>query len=67
MQSEGFTVKCEYWSVLNTILDAVKDIADALQHTPVMKLETKNTFGDEQLHQDVHCDELVEKHLRLNS
>jgi len=31
-----------------------------------MVLETVNKFGDQQLHLDVHCDELVEKHLREN-
>lgn len=29
-------------------------------------LESVNQFGDQQLMQDVHCDELVEKHMRLN-
>ena len=31
-----------------------------------MKLETENKFGDQQLHQDVHCDGVVEKFLRKN-
>jgi fructose-1,6-bisphosphatase len=29
-------------------------------------LETVNKFGDQQLHLDVHCDEVVQKHLALN-
>jgi fructose-1,6-bisphosphatase len=31
-----------------------------------MVLETVNKFGDVQLQLDVHCDELIEKHLRQN-
>jgi len=30
-------------------------------------LESQNIFGDQQLHQDIACDEIVEKHLKNNS
>lgn len=53
-------------SVLNSILESVREIAYFLQHSPIVKLETENKFGDQQLHQDVHCDELVERYLRKN-
>jgi sedoheptulose-bisphosphatase len=37
-----------------------------LRHSPIIKLESTNQFGDEQLHQDVHCDAVIEKHLERN-
>jgi fructose-1,6-bisphosphatase len=48
------------------LLEASKEIAEFLRHSPVIVLETINKFGDQQLHQDIKCDELVEKHLRKN-
>lgn len=59
MQEQEYKINCDHWNILETILNAVKEISVALQHTPVIKLESFNKFGDEQLHQDVHCDELV--------
>jgi fructose-1,6-bisphosphatase len=64
---KNFKVRCDHSSVIDTLLECVREIAVTLQHTPVMVLETVNKFGDQQLHLDVHCDELVEKHLRENS
>ncbi len=61
LQLEG-----EVQSVIQTILDAANEISSFLRHSPIFKLETSNDFGDEQLHQDVHCDEIIEKHLKLN-
>lgn len=43
-------------SVIKSILDAANEISSFLRHSPIFKLETSNDFGDEQLHQDVHCD-----------
>lgn len=54
-----FKIRCEHSSVIETLLDAVREITIVLQHTPVMVLETRNKFGDQQLHLDVHCDEIV--------
>lgn len=59
-----FKIRCEYSSVLESLLEAVKEITVTLQHTPVVVLETVNKFGDQQLHLDVHCDEVVQKHLQ---
>lgn len=53
-------------SVVQTILNAANEISSFLRHSPIFKLETSNDFGDQQLHQDVHCDQIIEKHLRLN-
>lgn len=53
-------------SVIQSILDAANEISAFLRHSPIVKLETSNDFGDEQLHQDVHCDEIIEKHLIKN-
>lgn len=62
----NFKIRCDHSSVIETILECVKEISITLQHTPVIVLETVNKFGDQQLHLDVHCDELVEKHLKEN-
>ena len=56
---ENFPINCQEASVLRTILSAIREISVALQHSPVVVLETTNKFGDQQLHQDVHCDEIV--------
>lgn len=53
-------------SVLQTILDATAEIAVFLRHSPIIALESTNKFGDTQLKQDVHCDEIIEKHLKKN-
>ena len=53
-------------SVIHTLLDASIEISNFLRHSPVVVLKTINKFGDQQLHQDVKCDEIVEKHLRKN-
>lgn len=53
-------------SVVQSILNACMEISSFLRHSPIVKLETSNLFGDEQLHQDVQCDEIIEKHLKLN-
>ena len=54
-------------SVVQSILDACMEISAFLRHCPIFKLETCNAFGDEQLHQDVQCDDIIEKHLRNNA
>jgi fructose-1,6-bisphosphatase len=53
-------------SVVKSILDACVEISAFLRHSPIVKLETFNLFGDEQLHQDIVCDGIIEKHLKLN-
>lgn len=62
----AFKLRCEHSTVIQTLLDAVKNIAKVLEITPVMVLETFNKFGDQQLHLDVQCDEIVEKFLKEN-
>jgi fructose-1,6-bisphosphatase len=57
--SKDFKIRCDHSSVLESLLSAVREITITLQHTPVMVLETVNKFGDQQLHLDVHCDEIV--------
>ena len=42
------------------------EISNFLRHSPIVKLETVNLFGDTQLHQDVKCDEIIQNHLKLN-
>jgi fructose-1,6-bisphosphatase len=37
-----------------------------LRHSPVIVLESQNKFGDTQLQQDVHADEIIERHLKKN-
>lgn len=59
-------IKGEASSVLQSILDASQEISAYLRHSPIVVLETQNLFGDTQLHQDVHCDEIIEKHLKKN-
>jgi fructose-1,6-bisphosphatase len=54
-------------TVIESILDACVEISAFLRHSPVFKLESCNLFGDKQLHQDVQCDDIIEKHLRKNS
>jgi len=46
-------------SVIRSILDACMEISNFLRHSPIVKLETVNLFGDTQLHQDVKCDEII--------
>lgn len=53
-------------SLIHTLLAAIKEISKSLEHSPVVQLESKNKFGDLQLHQDIHTDQIVEKHLREN-
>lgn len=65
-KTKQFKIRCEHSSVIETILDSIREITVILQHTPVMVLETVNKFGDQQLHLDVHCDEIVEKYAREN-
>lgn len=52
-------VQGEQASVIKSILDASMEISNFLRHSPIVKLETSNHFGDEQLHQDVHCDAII--------
>lgn len=54
-------------SVIKSILDACLEISSFLRHSPIVKLDTSNLFGDEQLHQDLACDKIIETHLRRNS
>jgi hypothetical protein len=56
---KNFKIRCDHTSIIESILDSVKEISITLQHTPVVVLETFNKFGDQQLHLDVHCDEIV--------
>lgn len=60
------TIKGEASSVIKSILDATQEICRFLRHSPIIVLESSNEFGDTQLHQDVHSDEIIEKHLRKN-
>lgn len=53
-------------SVIQTILDATAEVALFLRHSPIIALESTNKFGDTQLKQDVHADEIIEKHLKKN-
>jgi sedoheptulose-bisphosphatase len=53
-------------SVIQTILDASAEVATFLRHSPIIVLESTNKFGDTQLQQDVHADDIIEKHLRKN-
>ena len=46
MQTDQYSINCEHWPILQTLLDSVKEISVALQHTPVMKLTSVNQFGD---------------------
>lgn len=46
MQVESYKIDCPHWSVINTILDSIKDISQSLRNTPVVKLDTVNMFGD---------------------
>lgn len=66
MDTKSFKIRCSYSSVIESILNAIVEITVTLQHTPVIVLETVNKFGDQQLHLDVHCDEVVQKHLAQN-
>ena len=52
--------------VLTTLLSASAHISRFLRSSPTVVLDTSNAFGDQQLHQDVYCDELVEKYLNSN-
>lgn len=56
----------EVESIIQSILNAANEISYFLRHSPIFKLETSNDFGDQQLHQDVECDLIIEKHLKLN-
>ena len=53
-------------TVILTILQAWQEVSTFLRNSPVISLESTNLFGDQQLHQDVICDEIIEKHLRQN-
>lgn len=53
-------------SVILSILDASREISYFLRHSPIIALESVNKFGDQQLHQDVECDLIIEKHLKKN-
>ena len=66
MDTKSFKIRCSYSSVIESILNAIVEITVTLQHTPVIVLESVNKFGDQQLHLDVHCDEVVQKHLAQN-
>lgn len=46
-------------SVIQTILDATAEVALFLRHSPIIALESTNKFGDTQLKQDVHADEII--------
>lgn len=54
-------------SVIQTILKSAEEVSFFIRHSPIVKLESFNNFGDQQLHQDVVCDEIVEKHLKANN
>lgn len=47
-------------------MDASIEISTFIRHSPIVELETSNAFGDQQLHQDIRCDEIIEAHLRKN-
>jgi len=47
-------------SVLLTILDASKEISYFMRHSPIYEVGSTNKFGDQQLHQDIKCDEIIE-------
>jgi hypothetical protein len=46
-------------TVIQSILDSCIEISSFLRHSPIVKLETSNPFGDVQLHQDVECDKII--------
>jgi len=64
--TKNFKIRCDHSSIIDSLLDCIREITIILQHSPVIVLETVNKFGDQQLHLDVHCDEVVEKHMRDN-
>lgn len=61
---KDFSIDCEYSSLLTSILECIAIISKELEETPVFSVGSVNKFGDQQLHQDIVTDELVEKHLR---
>lgn len=53
MDNKKFKIRCDHSTIIESLLDAIKEIGYVLQHTPVVTLESKNLFGDIQLHLDV--------------